>query len=102
MNKQDLVVAIANQTELPKATVEKVVNSFMTTVIQSVVAGDHVQLIGFGSFNTLQRKARNGRNPATGKAIKIPAKNVPRFVPGKAFKEAVVPPKPAKKARAKK
>lgn len=93
MNKQELVSAIAADTELPKVEVEKVVNALTANVIKSVVAGDSVQLIGFGSFNILERTAREGHNPATGETIKIPAKKVPRFVPGKAFKEAVNTPK---------
>lgn len=93
MNKQELVSAIAEETKLSKTDIEKVVNAFTASVIKSVAAGDAVQLIGFGSFNVSERQAREGRNPATGETIKIPAKKVPRFVPGKAFKDTVAKPK---------
>jgi len=73
LTKKDLIDRIYNQVDLPKAKKKK----------------DPVTLIGFGSFKVTQRKARKGRHPGTGEAIKIKAKKVVRFVPGKALKDAI-------------
>jgi DNA-binding protein HU-beta len=89
MNKVDLVDAIAKKAGTTKKTAEAMVDAFTTTVTKSVAKGEKVTLIGFGSFSTLMRSARTGRNPRTGKSIQIPAKKVPRFAPGKAFKDAM-------------
>jgi len=89
MNKVDLVNAIAKKSGTTKRTAEAMVDAFTNTVTKSVSKGEKVTLIGFGSFSTLQRHARTGRNPRTGKTIQIPAKKVPRFAPGKAFKDAL-------------
>jgi DNA-binding protein HU-beta len=89
MNKAQLVEAIANHTELTKSSVEEVLNGAFDAIKKSVKKGEDVTLVGFGTFSKSKRKARMGRNPQTGKEIKIPAMTVPRFRPGKEFKEAL-------------
>jgi len=89
MNKTELVDAIAKNTNLAKINVEEILNVAIDTIKKSVKKGDDVTLVGFGTFTKSKRKARTGRNPQTGKEIKIPATTVPRFRPGKEFKDAV-------------
>ena len=89
MNKQELVAATAKEAGLTKADAEKAVNAFTGTVSKELKKKGKVQLIGFGTFETGKRAARTGRNPQTGKAIKIPASVVPKFKAGKALKNAV-------------
>lgn len=89
MNKQELVAAIAAEAGLTKAASEKAVNAFVNAVTKALKASDAVQLIGFGTFKTSKRNARKGRNPQTGKEIKIAAKTVAQFKAGKALSEAV-------------
>lgn len=89
MNKTQLVDAIASQTELTKTHIEMVINCSIEIIKKSVKKGDDVTLVGFGTFTKTKRKARNGHNPQTGKEIKIPAMTMPRFRPGKEFKESV-------------
>ncbi|MDR2105539.1 MAG: HU family DNA-binding protein [Deferribacteraceae bacterium] len=89
MNKQELVDAIALETKLTKKLSQAALESIITIIIDSVKKGDPVTLVGFGTFKVSERKARKGRNPQTGKEIKIPATKAPKFVVGKAFKEAV-------------
>jgi DNA-binding protein HU-beta len=86
MNKQELVAEIAKKTALTKAASEKAVNAFVAAVSESLKKGNSVQLIGFGTFSVQKKAARKGRNPQTGKEIKISAKNVPAFTAGKSFK----------------
>ena len=87
MNKTELVDSIAKETALAKVNVEAVLNSALDMIKKSVKKGDDVTLVGFGTFTKSKRKARAGRNPQTGKEIKIPAMTVPRFRPGKEFKD---------------
>lgn len=89
MNKTELVAAIAEKTELSKAQSEKALKAFIETVEETLKAGDKVQLVGFGTFEVSQRAAREGRNPQTGKAMKIAASKAPKFKAGKALKVAV-------------
>jgi DNA-binding protein HU-beta len=89
MNKTELVDAIAKNTNLAKINVEDVLNNAFDAIKKSVKKGDDVTLVGFGTFTKSKRKARTGRNPQTGKEIKIPAMTVPRFRPGKEFKDSV-------------
>ena len=89
MNKQELVAAIAAEAGLTKAASEKAVNAFVNAVAKSLKKGDSVQLIGFGTFKVGKRAARTGRNPQTGKEIKIAAKKVAQFKAGKALSEIV-------------
>jgi len=89
MNKTQLVDALAQQTQLTKTSVEDVVNAALDLIKKSVKKGEDVTLVGFGTFTKSKRKARSGRNPQTGKEIKIQAMTVPRFRAGKEFKDAV-------------
>ncbi len=82
MNKGELISAIADKSGLSKATSEKALNAMISAVKTSLKKGQRVGLVGFGSFNVVKRAARNGRNPQTGKAIKIAAKKVVKFKPG--------------------
>ena len=103
MNKTEMIDAVAADTGLTKVDVSKVINSLVANTIEAVAKGDDFAIIGFGTFKAAQRQARPGRNPATGKPITIPAATLPKFTPGKAFKEAVnKPKKPARKAAARK
>ena len=89
MNKSELIAEVASKTALPKKDAEKAVNAFIDTVKEAVANKDKVQLIGFGTFETRERAAREGRNPQTGAAIQIAATTVPAFKAGKALKDAV-------------
>jgi len=89
MNKGQLVENVAKTMELSKAQTEEVINTVLDAIKKSVKKGDDVTLIGFGTFTRSKRKARIGRNPQTGKEIKIPAMMVPKFRPGREFKEAL-------------
>ena len=89
MTKQELAEKIAAKTNLSKKSAEEAAVAFIDSVIEAVVAGDNVQLIGFGTFTSKDRPARNGRNPRTGETVKIAAAKVPVFKPGKGFKEAL-------------
>jgi DNA-binding protein HU-beta len=92
MTKAELVEAVAKSSGLTKAAAEKAVGAFIDAVSGALKKGDRVTLVGFGSFEVATRKARVGRNPQTGKEIKIAAAKVPKFRPGKALKTAVAPP----------
>ncbi len=89
MNKTELVEAIAKETGLTKKDVEATVKAFTETVTKELKKKGKVSLVGFGTFETIKRKARKGKNPQTGEAIKIPASVAPKFKAGKALKEAV-------------
>ncbi len=89
MNKSQLVDHIAEQTSLSKSSIENVINSAIETIKKSVKKGDDVTLVGFGTFTKSKRKARAGRNPQTGQEIKIPAMTLPKFRPGKEFKDSL-------------
>ncbi len=89
MNKTELVAAIAAKTELSKKDSEKALKAFMEVVSEQLKKGEKIQLIGFGTFEVAKRAARTGKNPQTGKAIKIAACKAPKFKAGKALKEAV-------------
>ena len=89
MNKEELVAAIAKETGHPKNQTEDFLNAFMKVVKEAVAKKDNVGLVGFGTFEQRKRAARTGRNPQTGKEIKISATNYPAFKAGKSFKEAV-------------
>ncbi len=89
MNKTDLIGDVAATTGMAKKDVEKTINAFIASVEEALKAGDKVQLIGFGTFEVRHRQARKGRNPQTGKEIKIAATRIPAFKVGKGFKEAI-------------
>ena len=89
MNKAELIEAVAKSTKQTKAQAETTLNALMAAVQQSLTKGNSVQLIGFGTFAVEERAARIGRNPATGKELKIPAKKVVKFKVGSKLKDAV-------------
>ncbi|KTC71663.1 HupB DNA binding protein HU-beta [Legionella birminghamensis] len=89
MNKTELVEAIANGSGVTKADAGRVLEMFMSTIIDALKSGDQVVLPGFGSFSTGNRSARVGRNPQTGEQIEIKASRVAKFKAGKSLKEAV-------------
>ena len=89
MNKTELVEAIAEKADSSKKDVASVVDAFQEVVIDALVKGEKVALIGFGTFQTAERSARAGINPATGEKIQISARTVPKFVFGKALKDKV-------------
>lgn len=90
MNKAELLASMAEKSELSKKDVEKALNAFLETVEETLVKGDKVQLVGFGTFEARDRKAREGRNPRNPEqVIQIPASRAPVFKAGKSLKEAV-------------
>ncbi len=89
MNKTELVAAIAEKTELSKKDAEKALKAFTDVVADELTKGEKIQLVGFGTFEVVDRPAREGRTPKTGKAMKIPASKAPKFKAGKALKEVV-------------
>ncbi|MEZ5014597.1 MAG: HU family DNA-binding protein [Chitinophagales bacterium] len=89
MNKGELIDAMANDTGLTKTQVTECLDSMMTNIRKALKKGDKVTLVGFGTYSVSKRAARTGRNPQTGKAIKIAARNVVRFKAGKDLSAAV-------------
>ncbi|MBR0600433.1 HU family DNA-binding protein [Clostridiales bacterium BAD-6] len=90
VNKAELVASVADKTGFTKKDAEVAVNAFVASIEAALVKGEKVQLIGFGTFETRQRKARQGRNPRKpGEVIKIEAAKAPVFKAGKALKDAV-------------
>ena len=89
MNRMELVSAIAEKTELSKKDAEKALKAFTDVVAEELKKGNRIQLVGFGTFETVERAAREGRNPQTGASMKIPASKAPRFKAGKALKDAL-------------
>lgn len=89
MNKNDLVKAIAEETNQTATAVSEMLGAFEAVVTKAVASGEKVQLPGFLTFDKADRAARTGRNPATGAEIRIPASTVPRVKAGKTFKDAV-------------
>lgn len=98
MNRQELVEKLAEEHELSKAAASRVLDTLLDTVVATVKKGGSVQLVGFGTFKAVKRAARKGFNPREGKAIKIAASTVPKFVPGARFKAAVDPKAAKRKA----
>ena len=88
MNKRDLINQVAKVVNTKKEA-QAAVDCVFSSITKALKKKDTVTLIGFGTFKVAQRKARKGRNPGTGEEIKIKAKKVPRFVPGKALKDTV-------------
>lgn len=89
MTKSELVDKIAAKAALTKAAAEKALNAFTSSVTDALKKGSKVTLVGFGTFSTTKRAARKGRNPQTGKEIKIKASTAPKFKAGKSLKDAV-------------
>ncbi|MDX5583704.1 MAG: HU family DNA-binding protein [Aureibaculum sp.] len=89
MNKSELVDVMAADAGITKAAAKKALDSMMNNVEKSLKKGGRVSLVGFGSWSVSKRAARDGRNPQTGKAIRIAAKNVVKFKPGAELKNSV-------------
>lgn len=89
MNRADLATQVAKSTKLSKAQADAAISATLKGITGALKKGVSVTLIGFGTYGVAQRKARTGRNPATGKPLKIPAKKVVKFTAGKALKAAV-------------
>ena len=96
MTKAEIVAKIAEEAGITKIAAEKALASFTGAVEGALKAGDKVTLIGFGTFSAVTRKARTGRNPQTGKPIKIAAKTSGKFSPGAALKDITAKKKAAK------
>lgn len=89
MNKAQLVEKVADGVGLTKKDVNNVVDAMTSAITDSLAGGEKVTLVGFGTFQVQKRKARQGVNPQTGEKISIPAKDVPKFKPGRSLREAV-------------
>jgi DNA-binding protein HU-beta len=89
MTKADLVEKMAKDADIAKVAAGKALDSLIDAVTRTLKKGDKLALVGFGTFSVGKRKARTGRNPQTGAAIKIPARRVPRFSAGKTLKDAL-------------
>lgn len=89
MNKNELIAAVADKTNLAKADATTAVEAVFDVITASLKDGDEVRVVGFGTFVVTQRKAGKGRNPQTGAEIDIPASKAPKFRAGKQLKEAV-------------
>jgi len=89
MNKGDLIDQVAEKAVVTKKQADAVLTAALETIVEAVSEGQKVTLVGFGSFERRERKAREGRNPKTGDKMEIPATRVPAFSPGKLFKESV-------------
>lgn len=89
MNKTELIEVLAEKAGTTKLLTEKVINAYIETVMDTVANGENVSFVGFGVFSKTHRNARTGRNPANGQTIQLPATDLPKFVPGKTFKDKV-------------
>lgn len=90
MNKAELVERVSSEVGLTKKDANKAVDAITSAITDALARGEKVTLVGFGTFQVQRRKARQGVNPRTGSKINIPAKDVPKFKPGKALRQAVV------------
>ena len=89
MNKNELIALVSEETGFTKADAAKAVDAMMDTIMKALKKGKEVRLVGFGTFYVAKRAATTGRNPRTGKPIKIAASKLPKFRSGKALKDAV-------------
>lgn len=89
MNKTELIAAVAKDSGLARSDAAKALESTLTTVAKTLKKGDEVAITGFGKFSVAKRGARNGRNPATGQAIKIKASKTPKFTAGQTLKATI-------------
>lgn len=89
MSKQDLIDAVASKCDLTKDKAKDAVQAVIDQIMVSMKSGTDVRIPDFGTFKVAKRKAREGRNPATGKTIQIPASNVPKFTPAKKLKDTL-------------
>ena len=98
MNKGERIEAIASGSELSKAQAERVLNNLIGTIEGELKKGNDVQIVGFGTFKVSSRAARTAKNPQTGAPVKVAARKVPKFTPGKGLKDLVNGKKGASKA----
>lgn len=98
MNKTDLINAVAQNSGMSKVDAEKAIKATIGAISTELANGGNITLVGFGTFSVIERKERTGKNPRTGESIKIPAKKVAKFKPGKSLAESVDVKKPAPKA----
>ena len=89
MNKTELIAAIAERADLSKQQTSHALTAFQNIVMEAMIKGDDIAMVGFGTFGLKERAARKGRNPQTGQEIDIPAAKIPAFKAGKALKESV-------------
>lgn len=89
MNKAGLIDQVSKRTDMTKKDVEKVLGTFTDVVTETLVAGDKVSIVGFGTFETVERAARTARNPRTGETVEVGPSKAPKFKAGKNLKEAV-------------
>ena len=89
MNKSELIVALAQKADISKKDAEKAISAFIDVVTETLTAGDKVQLVGFGTFESKERPARVARNPRTGEEITIEASKTASFRVGKALKDSI-------------
>jgi integration host factor subunit beta len=89
MTKADLIDEVSRAVELPRKDSEVIIEAIFGSIVRSLRTGDHVEIRGFGSFHTRQRRPRVGRNPKTGTRVEVPAKKVHYFKPGKELKHQV-------------
>jgi len=89
MNKTELIASVAEKSGLTKKAAEAGVNALLNTIKETLAAGEKIQLIGFGTFETRHRSERTAKNPRTGEPLVLPAATVPRFKPGQNLKDAV-------------
>jgi len=89
MNKIELVAAMSAKSELSKKDAEKALSAFMEVVKETLISGDKIYLVGFGTFEAVERAERQGRNPQTGETLTIAASKSPKFKAGKALKDAI-------------
>lgn len=89
MNKMDLIAAVAEETDLPRAKAAQVVDAVFDAIGKALKKEEEVRLLGFGTFATAKRKAATGRNPRTGEEIEIPASVAVKFKAGKGLKDSV-------------
>ncbi len=89
MNKAELIHKIAKDSKITKAQANRAIDSFIDGISKSLKKGEKTSLVGFGTWYTAKRKARTGRNPQTGEPIKIPAKKVVKWSPGKWLKDYI-------------
>ncbi|PTN11575.1 HU family DNA-binding protein [Nitrosomonas aestuarii] len=102
MNKTELIEAIATRSKTTKAQTAEILNGMLEVVQKTLAGGNNVQLVGFGTFSVTQRASREGRNPATGKTMTIPAKKVVKFKAGKTLSDATAAVKLVRAAKSKK
>lgn len=89
MNKNELIAAVADKASLEKGRAQAAVDAVFSVITDELKKGGDVRLVGFGNFSVVKREASTGRNPQTGAAVKIPARNAPKFSAGKGLKDAV-------------